>query len=72
MFKLIVIALVLVGLFSTSTAFSEVETYQDVIPVLQQTGEKIHQTVGDTFDYVSGLFDLWDIDFNRNSTEIED
>jgi len=71
MFKLIVIALVLVGLFTTSTAFSELETYEDVIPVLQQTGEKLYQTVNDSIDYVQGLFDLWDIDFSRNSTEIE-
>ncbi len=72
MFKLIVIALVLVGLFTTSTAFSEVETYEDAIPVLKETGKKLYETASSTFEYVTGLFDLWDIDFNRNnSTEIE-
>lgn len=71
MFKLVIIALVLVGLFTTSTAFSEVETYEDAIPVLKETGKKLYQTVNDSIDYVQGLFDLWDIDFNRDSTEIE-
>lgn len=58
------IALVLGVLFTTSAAFSEVETYEDAIPVLKETGEKLYQTLSDSIDYVQGLIELW-------ATEIE-
>jgi hypothetical protein len=59
MFKLLIIALVFVFLFTTASAFSEVESYEDAIPLLQEFGEKLYQTIIASFDFGQELIDVW-------------
>jgi hypothetical protein len=59
MFKWLIIALVLGFLFTSASAFSEVETYEDAIPVLQEFGEKLYQTIVSGFDFGQELIDTW-------------
>lgn len=59
MFKWLIIALVLGFLFTSASAFSEVETYEDAIPVLQEFGEKLYQTIESGFDFGQELIDTW-------------
>lgn len=62
MFKLIVVALVLVFFLTTASAFSEIETYEDAVPILQTTGEKLYLTITQSVDYIQQLIEVWSVE----------
>ncbi|GEM_PF-4697149 len=62
MFKLIMIAVVLGFLLSTATAFSEVETYQDAIPVLETIGQNLYQTLTTSVEFIQGVIEIWSVE----------
>jgi len=62
MFKLIIIALVSIFFLTSASAFSEVETYEDAVPILLSTGEKLYQTITSSVDYIQQLIDVWSIE----------
>lgn len=62
MFKLIMIAVVLGFLLSTATAFSEVETYEDAIPVLETIGQNLYQTLTTSVDFTQELIAIWSVE----------
>ncbi len=62
MFKLIMIAVVLGFLLSTATAFSEVETYEDAIPVLETIGQNLYQTLTTSVDFTQELIAIWNVE----------
>lgn len=59
MFKWLVIALVLGFLFTSASAFSEVESYEDTLPILQEFGENLYQTLVTGLEFTSNLVDIW-------------
>lgn len=59
MFKWLIIALVLGFLFTSASAFSEVEDYEDAIPILKEFGDKLYQTLVVSFDFGQELIDTW-------------
>lgn len=69
MFKLIMIGVVLAFLFTTSSAFSQVETYEDAIPVLKEIGEKLFLTINSSVDYIKEIVDVWSVEVE--SVEVE-
>lgn len=62
MFKLIMVAVVLGFLLSTATAFSEVETYQDAIPVLETIGQNLYQTLTTSVEFIQGVIEIWSVE----------
>lgn len=64
MFKLIMIAVVLGFLLSTATAFSEVETYEDAIPVLETIGQNLYQTLTTSVEFIQGVIDIWSVELD--------
>lgn len=62
MFKLIMIAVVLGFLLSTATAFSEVETYQDAIPVFETIGQNLYQTLTTSVEFIQGVIEIWSVE----------
>lgn len=62
MFKLIMIAVVLGFLLSTATAFSEVETYEDAIPVLETIGQNLYQTLTTSVEFTQEIIDIWSVE----------
>ena len=66
MFKWLIIVLVIGFFFTTASAFSEVDTYEDAIPIFQEFGENLYQTLVISFDYGSDLVEIW-----LEETEVE-
>jgi len=62
MFKLIIVALVSVFFLTTASAFSEVETYEDAVPILQTIGEKLYLTITQSVDYIQQLIEVWSVE----------
>ncbi len=62
MFKLIMVAVVLGFLLSTATAFSEVETYEDAIPVLETIGQNLYQTLTTSVEFTQEIIDIWSVE----------
>lgn len=62
MFKLIMIAVVLGFLLSTATAFSEVETYEDAIPVFETIGQNLYQTLTTSVQFTQEIIDIWSVE----------
>jgi len=56
------IAVVLGFLLSTATAFSEVETYQDAIPVLETIGQNLYQTLTTSVEFIQGVIEIWSVE----------
>jgi hypothetical protein len=58
-FKIITILLVLGFLFMSASAFKDVDSVNDAIPVLQKTGVKMYESGSTTIDYFKELFNIW-------------
>ena len=59
MFKLIIIVAIMGFLFTSASAFSEVESYEDAIPIFQEFGENTFQTIQMSFEFAQELLDVW-------------
>lgn len=68
MFKWLIIVLVIGFIFSSASAFSEVDNYADAIPIFQKFGENLYQTLVVSFDYGSDLTEIW---LDEIETEVE-
>ena len=62
MIKWLLIALIAGATLSTAAAFSEAENPEDYIPILENLGGNIYETIVSTIDYAVSLVDIWAIE----------